>query len=110
MYLHSTRTVQLALRTFFPIRFNTRRRSSTSLRFPTPSLTFTRTEIYINSRIQMLRQQRVQVQKFKSMLLVNALTHLGVPRILGIHFRFSYSNWNLDRLIWFNVHFKSTTR
>jgi hypothetical protein len=40
----------------------------------------------------MLRQQRVQVQKFKSMLLVNALTtHLGVPRILGIHFRFSYS-------------------
>jgi hypothetical protein len=81
MYLHSTRTVQLALRTFFPIRFNTRRRSSTSLRFPTPSLTFTRTEIYINSRIQMLRQQRVQVQKFKSMLLVNALTHLGVARI-----------------------------
>jgi hypothetical protein len=109
MYLHSTRTVQLALRTFFPIRFNTRRRSSTSLRFPTPSLTFTRTEIYINSRIQMLRQQRVQVQKFKSMLLVNALTHLGVARIYTFDSVIQLESRSVV-LVYINVHLLTTTR
>jgi hypothetical protein len=109
MYLHSTRTVQLYALSF-RLPFNTRRRSSASLRFPTPtSLTFTRTEIYINSRIQMLRQQRVQVQKFKSMLLVNALTHLGVARIYTFDSVIQLESRSVV-LVYINVHLLTTTR